>query len=387
MENFVHHIPTKLYFGKGTISHLEESLRPLGQKVLLTYGGGSIKKSGLYDEVIAILQKGGFEVFECAGIEPNPRVESVAKGAELCKKEKVEVILSVGGGSTLDCSKAIAVGAYYVGNDYWQMVLESNEQKKALPIVTVMTMAATGSELDSCGVISNMTLHKKIGRNFTFPTVSICDPCYTFTLPAKQSAAGGADMMSHIMEGYFSRTMDSDLSEAIEEGILKSVIHHLPIVLQDPKNYEARANLFWNSSIACSGMPEYGKLKTGWPCHAMEHELSAFYDITHGVGLAILTPRWLRFILKKDPSITPRLVKFAKNVWGLENQDDTELAKAGIQALFDFFVSVGIPMNLKDLGIDETHFEEMAESCTRPSFSGFVDLSKEDIVHIFKMCL
>ncbi|MBW9211931.1 MULTISPECIES: iron-containing alcohol dehydrogenase [Terrabacteria group] len=387
MENFVHDIPTKLYFGKGMISHLEESLKSFGKRVLLTYGGGSIKRVGLYDEVLEILTKAGFEVFECAGIEPNPRVESVARGADICKKEKIDVILSVGGGSVLDCSKAIAVGAYFNGDDYWQMVLASNGSQKALPLVAIMTMAATGSEFDSGGVISNMAIHKKIGRTFTFPAVSICDPCYTFTLPAKQSAAGGADMMSHIMEGYFSRTMNADLSEAIEEGILKSVIHNLPIVLQDPTNYEARANLFWNSSIACSGIPEYGKVSSGWPCHAMEHELSAFYDITHGVGLAILTPRWLSYILEKDSSITPRLVKFAKNVWGLENKDETELAKAGIQALYDFFVSVGIPMHLSELGIDETHFEEMAKSCTHPWFDGFVGLSEEDVVCIFKMCL
>lgn len=387
MENFEHYIPTKLYFGKGSLENLSSSLKNYGKKVLLTYGGGSIKKIGLYDQVMEQLRSGGFEVFECPGIEPNPRVESVEKGSEICKKEGIEVILSVGGGSTLDCSKAIAVGAYYEGNDYWQMVLDSDGTQKALPLVAVMTMAATGSEFDGGGVISNMSLHKKIGRSFTYPSVSIWDPTYTFSVSAYQTAAGGADMMSHIMEGYFSRTFDSDLSEAIQEGILKSVIHNLPIALKEPDNYSARANLCWNSSIACSGIPEYGKVGTLWPMHAMEHELSAYYDITHGVGLAILTPRWLSYIYEKDPSIKPRLARFARNVFELEGSEE-ELAKRGIQALYDFFESVGIPMHLKDLNIGREHFVEMASSAARPYFiHSVVPLEQKDMVAIFEMCL
>ena len=221
MENFEHYIPTKLYFGKGSISHLTESLNEYGKRVLLTYGGGSIKKIGLYDEVMKILNEGGFTVVECAGVEPNPRIETVERGSKLCKEHNIDVILSVGGGSTLDCSKAIAVGAYYEGDDYWQMILDSRGTSKALPLVDILTLAATGSEFDGGGVISNMALNKKIGRSFTFPQVSICDPTYTYSVSAYQTAAGSADIMSHIMEGYFSRTDDSDLSEAIQEGVLK----------------------------------------------------------------------------------------------------------------------------------------------------------------------
>ena len=389
MENFEHHIPTKLYFGKGSISHLAESLNTYGKRVLLTYGGGSIKKIGLYDEVIKILNEGGFTVVECAGVEPNPRIETVERGSKLCKEHNIDVILSVGGGSTLDCSKAIAVGAYYEGDDYWQMVLQSRGTSKALPLVDILTLAATGSEFDGGGVISNMALNKKIGRSFTFPQVSICDPTYTFSVSAYQTAAGSADIMSHIMEGYFSRTDDSDLSEAIQEGVLKSVIHNLPIALKEPTNYSARANLMWNSSIACSGIPEYGKLDTYWPCHAMEHELSAYYDITHGVGLAILTPRWLEYILAKDPTITSRLAKFARNVWGLQGDDEILLAKQGIQALHDFFKSNGIPMTLTEVNINEEHFQAMAESaCSHDRLKyAYVPLSVEDVKKIYQMCL
>ena len=389
MESFEHYIPTKLYFGKGSISHLVESLNQYGKRVLLTYGGGSIKKIGLYDQVMDILNQGGFTVVECAGIEPNPRIETVARGAQLCKEHHIDVILSIGGGSTLDCSKAIAVGAYYDGDDYWQMVLESRGDKKALPMVDILTLAATGSEFDDGGVITNLALNKKIGRSFTFPQVSICDPTYTYSVSAYQTAAGSADIMSHIMEGYFSRTDDFDLSEAIEEGILKSVIKNLPIVLKEPSNYTARANLMWNSSVACSGIPEYGKQSTGWPCHAMEHELSAYYDITHGVGLAILTPRWLEYILQKDPSITGRLARFARNVWHLEGQDEHQLALDGIHALQDFFTQQNIPMTLHEVGIDETNFAAMASSaCANDRLKhAFVPLDQQDVINIFKMCL
>lgn len=294
MLNFVHNIPTKLYFGKGQIRHLADALDPFGKKVLLAYGGGSIRKTGLYDTVMDILNRGGFKATELAGIEPNPRIESVEEGVRLCKENEIDVILAVGGGSTIDCCKAIAAGVFYEGDDLWAMVKSADHLRKALPLVDVLTLSATGSEFDGGGVISNMKTREKLGGLYTYPAVSICDPTYTFTVPAYQTAAGSADIMSHIFEGYFSRTDDSDLSDGIAETILKSVMKNVPIALKEPDNYAARANLMADSSVACSGIPEYGKQGTGWPCHSMEHELSAYYDITHGVGLAILTPRWMR---------------------------------------------------------------------------------------------
>lgn len=390
MQNFIHNIPTKLYFGQGAIRHLTEALAPYGKRVLLTYGGGSIKKTGLYDEVMKILTEGGYTVTELGGIEPNPRIESVEKGVKLCKENDIDVILAVGGGSTIDCSKAIAAGVAYQGDDLWEMVVNARRMEPgALPLVDILTLSATGSEFDNGGVISNMKLNMKLGRSYTFPAASICDPTYTFTVNAYQTAAGSADIMSHTFENYFSRTDDSELSDAIAEGMLKSVMKNCPIALAQPDNYSARANLMACSSVACSGIPAYGKQSTGWPCHAMEHELSAFYDITHGVGLAILTPRWMRHILKKDPSTTARFARFARNVMGLAGEDDSDLAARGIDALEKYFASTGIPMTLRELGIGTENFEVMAEHANRGGRleGAYVPLTKQDVVEIFTACL
>ena len=388
MVNFRHAIPTEVFFGEGQVKNLADVLNRYGKNVLLVYGGGSIKKTGLYDMVMEILNTNSFVVTECAGVEPNPRIESVARGAQLCKDNNIDVILAVGGGSTVDCAKAIATGALYDG-DYWEMVETANAIRKALPLVDIITLSATGSEFDANAVISNMTTNEKLGGVFCYPTVSICDPTYTFSVPAYQTAAGSADIMSHIMENYFSRTDDSDLSEGIAEAILKSVIHNLPIALKEPDNYSARANLLWDSSIACSGIPGYGKQGTGWPCHAMEHELSAYYDITHGVGLAILTPRWMRFILAKDPSVTARFARFARNVWELDGSDEAQLAQLGIDKLANFFKEAGIPMTLTELGINDENFRKMAEHADKVNYlrNAFVPLTVEDIVEIYKTCL
>lgn len=390
MLNYIHDIPTRLYFGQGTLANLPEALAPFGKHVLLAYGGGSIKRIGLYDEVMRLLKENGCTVTELDGIEPNPRIESVERGVRLCKEHAIDVILAVGGGSTIDCAKAVAVGAYYEGDDFWQMVLNLDGlADKALPLVDILTLSATGSEFDGGGVISNLKVNEKLGRMFTYPAASICDPTYTFTVNAYHTAAGSADIMSHTFENYFSRTDDSDLSDAIAEGILRSVMRNCPIALKEPDNYSARANLMANSSVACSGIPAYGKQPTGWPCHAMEHELSAFYDITHGVGLAILTPRWMRHILKKDPSTTARFARFARNVMGLTGTDDAKLAAEGIDALQAYFVSTGIPMTLTELGIGTEHFAAMADHAHAEGGldNAYVPLTSEDIVAIYTACL
>ncbi|MBQ4234744.1 MAG: iron-containing alcohol dehydrogenase, partial [Firmicutes bacterium] len=243
MINYVHDIPTKVYFGKGQICHLDESLRPYGKNILLTYGGGSIKKTGLYDQIMAILKDGGFNVTELSGIEPNPRIESVARGIKLCKDNDIDAVLAVGGGSTIDCSKAICGGVFFEGDDLWSMVKERKVPKKSLPLVVILTISATGSEFDAGAVISNMTTNEKLSASFRHPAVSICDPEYTYTVSKYQTASGAADIMSHIMEDYFSVTPDSDLADGICETVLKSVIRNLPVALAGPDNYEARANL------------------------------------------------------------------------------------------------------------------------------------------------
>lgn len=389
MENFTHCIPTEYHFGKGAIDCLGDCLARYGSRVLLVYGGGSIKRTGLYDTIIGICNDKALTVTELSGVEPNPQIATVRKGIALCHSESIDVILSVGGGSTIDCCKAIAAGYYYKG-DPWDMALAGGCQDRSLPLVDVMTLAATGSEFDADAVISNSMTSQKLDGTYRCPDVSICDPTYTFSVPASQTAAGSADIMSHICEQYFSRVFDSDLSEAIGEGILRSVIKNLPKALSDPSDYSARANLMWDSSIACSGIPAYGKIPTLWPCHAMEHELSGFYNITHGVGLAILTPRWMRFILKKDTSVTPRFVRFARNVWGLDGDDDEALAREGIEALEDFFSSVNLPSTLTELGIGNEHFLDMAndlKEVTGGLENDYVPLTIDDIVAIYTACL
>lgn len=389
MENFTHYIPTEYHFGKGAIDCLGSSLARFGHRILLVYGGGSIKRNGLYDTIIKICDENALTVTELSGVEPNPQIRTVRKGIALCQSEGINVILSVGGGSTIDCSKAIAAGCYYNG-DPWDMVLEGGSQGKSLPLVDVMTLAATGSEFDADAVISNDETSQKVDGTYNCPNISICDPTYTFSVPARQTAAGSADIMSHIMEQYFSRTFDSDLSEAIGEGILKSVISNLPKALEYPEDYSARANLMYDSSVACSGIPAYGKISTHWPCHALEHELSAYYNITHGVGLAILTPRWMRYILDKDPSVTPRFVKFARNVWGLDGDDDAALAREGIESLEDFWQSVNLPSTLTELGIGDEHFYDMASDIEKVSGGlegDYVPLTSDDIVEIYRRCL
>ena len=364
MLNFKHDIPTKLYFGEGQIKKLASSLERFGKNVLLVYGGGSIKKIGLYDEVIKILKENNFNVTECDGVEPNPRITTVERGVRLCKEHNIDVVLAVGGGSTIDCAKAIAVGRYYESDDLWEMVKTSWHLAKALPLVDILTLSATGSEFDAGGVITNMDTNEKLGAVYTYPSVSICDPTYTFSVSKYQTAAGSADIMSHIFEGYFSRTMDSDLSDGIAETVLKSVMKNCKIALEEPTNYSARANLMADASIACSGILEYGKKETGWPCHAMEHELSAYYDITHGVGLA-------------------------RNVMGIDGDDDRALAFAGIDALENYFKETGIPMTLTELGIDDKYFEAMAAHANVDGYlkDAFVALTNEDIVEIYKACL
>ena len=388
MLNYVHDIKTKLYFGKGSISHLKESLECFGKNVLLVYGGGSIKKIGLYDKVVNILKDNGFNFVECSGVEPNPRIESVEKGVRLCKENKIDVVLAVGGGSTIDCSKAICSGFYYKGDNLWDMVKTKEGLRKSLPLVDILTISATGSEFDGGGVISNLKIKEKLGNSFTYPSVSICDPTYTFSVSKYQTAAGSADIMSHIFEGYFARTMDSDLADGVAETILKSVMKNLMVVLKEPNNYSARANLMADASVACSGIPEYGKEYTGWVCHVIEHELSAYYDITHGVGLAILTPRWMRYILKKDPSTLNRFEHFARNVMGLEGSG-IDFANKAIDKLEEFFKECGLPNTLSELGINDEFFLDMAIHASNMERlkNAYVPLNKEDVVEILKMCL
>lgn len=389
MNNFVFQNTTKIYFGKGQLVHLADELKQYGTRVLLTYGGGSIKRIGLYDSIVSSLNESGFTVFELPGIEPNPRHTTVNKGADICKKENIDVLLAVGGGSTIDCTKAIAAAAYYEG-DAWDLVKQKVPVTKALPILTVLTLSATGSEMDCGGVISNMETNEKIGlvHPLLQPKVSFLDPEYTYSVSRFQTACGSVDIISHIFDcNYFTVGDKMDMMSRIQEEVIRTVIKYAPIALEQPENYEARANLMWASSWALNRFLDNGIIQAP-TCHMIEHELSAFYDITHGLGLAIITPRWMEYIL--DETTAPQIKKFGVNIFGVEdNLSDMDGAKETIHRLSDFlFKKLGLQSRLSEVGIDDRNFSIMAEkACAGGTLKGYKTLTPKDVEAIFRMCL
>ena len=386
MYNFKFSVPTTVYFGKGQISHLSEECLKYGNKLLLVYGGGSIKKIGIYDEVMAQCQKAGIEVIECGGVEPNPRIESVRRGVALCREHHVDMVLAVGGGSTIDCAKVIAASVHYEG-DAWDIVLDSSKSVNVLPILTILTLSATGSEMDTFAVISDMSLNEKLGCSHEDmrPKVSICDPEYTYSVNAYQTAAGTADIMSHLFEGYFTPENGAYMQNRMSEGVLKTVIHYGLKAIEEPKDYEARANLMWASSWAINNFLEVGK-GVEWSVHPMEHELSAYYDITHGVGLAILTPHWMRAVLNEDT--VSKFVEFAKNVWNIEEQENPyDMAEMAIQKTAEYFKEMKIPMKLSEVGIDEKYFDVMSEKAASRMKGAYVALDAKAVKKIFEAAL
>ena len=382
MQNFDYMTPTRLIFGKESIQKLPEVMAPLGKRVLLTYGGGSIKKLGLYDRVKELLKD--FEIFELSGIQPNPKYDpSVLDGVRICKEQQVDVILAVGGGSVLDCSKAISVGAKYDG-DPWDLITYKVKAQAALPIVDILTLAATGSEYDCGGVISRTETNDKVGYMdpLLFPVCSILDPVYTFSVSKKQTAAGCADAMNHTMEQYF--VADSTLlNDGFCESMLRSLMANARKCLENPEDYTARAEMMLCCTYGCNGILSLGNSYSGWPCHAIEHALSAYYDITHGEGLAIITPRWMRHILSEKT--IDRFVKYGVNVFGIDaSLPKQEIAEKAIDETYKFFESIGIPMHLREVGIDDSRIDEMAHhiAVNEGLEHAYVPLTEQDIKKI-----
>lgn len=385
MNNFRFHAYTDIRFGKGQVNCLPELILPYGKNVLMVYGGGSIRKNGLYDKVKELLAD--FNVFELAGIEPNPKITSVRAGVDICKKENIDVVLAVGGGSTIDAAKVIAGGANYPG-DPWDLVTDNKKIGKVLPIVTIVTLAATGSEMNKNAVISNTETNEKLGTSSHdfIPQASICDPEYLYSLPAMQTAAGTADIMSHIFEQYFTPHTHAYISDRFAESLLKTCIEYCPIALKEPDNYEARSNLMWASTLALNSLLSAGK-GCGWTCHPIEHELSAYYDITHGVGLAILTPRWMRYIL--NDATLDKFCEYGRNVWNINEDEPYTCANMAIDATEQFFKDCGIPMTLTEIGIDDSKLDLMAEDTIKYNAMqhAYVPLTKSDILCILKSCI
>ncbi|MCI1780017.1 MAG: iron-containing alcohol dehydrogenase [Bacteroidales bacterium] len=388
MNDFIYDIPVKVFFGKNQLGNLGPELKKYGKRVLMTYGGGSIKRIGLYDKVVAEIKKAGLELFELSGIEPNPRVTSVNKGAKICRAEKIDVLLAVGGGSTIDATKFIGAATYYDG-DAWDLLTAKAPITNCLPIVTILTLAATGSEMDPVGVISNMETKDKLGfmHPLLLPKASFLDPTNTFTVSAYQTACGSADIISHILEEYFNMNRDLYMLDCVMEGLIKTVIKYAPVAINEPDNYEARANLMWTSSWAINGFINGGK-NQAWSCHPMEHELSAIYDITHGLGLAILTPRWMEYTL--DDTTVSKFYQFGCNVFDIDkNMEPMTVAKKSIEKLSDFFFNtLGLKKTFTEIGIDDTNFSTMAKkACMGGVLPGFKPLNQQDIENIFNMCL
>ena len=386
MNNFIFQNATKVYFGKGCVKEYLACLVKPYQTVMLAYGGGSVKRNGVYDEVAGILRGEGKKLAEFSGIMANPTYRKVLEGAKLARENRVEMILGIGGGSVMDCCKAVSLAARYEGDiwdDYWARpgVIKDDP----LPLGVIVTVAGTGSECNGGAVITNEEKKVKTGRDYPKlnPKFALMDPAYTYSVPVRQMVSGGFDILSHIMETYFSEPNEDNVSDDIMEALMKSVIRNLRAAVRDPHNYTARSNLMWDSTMAENRVIKMGK-KCDFQCHNMEHQLGAYTDCNHGCGLAVLHPAYYRHIYQDG---LPKFVRFAENVWGIarEGRSDEELALAGIEALAAFIRELGLPATLKELGADREQLPEIAASCGI-SAGSYRQLTHEEILEIFAEC-
>lgn len=392
VDPFIYCNPTKVYFGHDAMSHIHEELPRWGKNVLLVYGGGSIKESGIYDKVVDEIRKAGVSAYEISGVKPNPELPLAVKGARFCREAGIDLILAVGGGSVIDTAKVIAGSALYEG-DPWELVKSRAQISRALPLLAIPTMAATGSEMNSCAVITNPDTHEKLGwtTEALRPKVSFLDPKNTFTVPPAQTAFGSADILSHILEVYLNRAEGFDSMDGFMESMMRSVIRWAPLAMADGANEEARANLLWDSEWAINDLIDRGH-SVSWSCHALEHELSAFYPVPHGLGLAILTPAFMEYVLNEDTA--PRLAHFAVRVMGVkEGKNEMKTARKGIKKLRKFFrKALSLPGSLSEIGMDDALFEDMAAHAMAWKgedgiLHGFYPLTEEDFVAIYKKAL
>jgi alcohol dehydrogenase YqhD (iron-dependent ADH family) len=387
MEHFIYRNPTKLIFGKGQLEQLKKEVPAYGNKVLLVYGGGSIKRSGLYDQVIEQLQEIHATTFELSGVEPNPRISTVRKGVEICKSEGIEFILAVGGGSVIDCTKTIAAGAKYEG-DAWDIVTKKIMAKDALPFGTVLTLAATGSEMNPSAVITNWETNEKYGWGspVVYPRFSILDPVNTFTVPRNQTIYGIVDMMSHTFENYFHEAEHTEFQDRMCESLLVTIMETAPKLLENLQDYEHRATMLYCGTMALNGMTSMG-YRGDWATHNLEHAVSAVYDIPHGGGLAILFPNWMRHTLSANPE---RYRQLAVRVFGVDPEGKTteETGLEGIEKLREFWTSIGAPSRLADYDIDDSKLEVMTDKAmANGEYGKFKVLNRDDTLAIYRASL
>lgn len=387
MENFIWYNPTKIIFGKGKHLQTGEITAEYTKKVLLVYGGKSIKATGTYDDVTNSLKKAGVEYEELAGVKPNPRLSLVYEGIKICREKNISFLLAVGGGSVIDTCKAIAAGVCYEG-DVWDFYKTSMVPEKMLPIGVVLTIPAAGSESSDGSVITKEDTQEKRDCccDLMFPKFAILNPELCYTLPENQIRAGGADILAHIMERYFVPNENTDLSDRLCEGAMKALITNLPKVLENKKDYDSWAEIMWTGNVAHNGLLGKGRLDD-WASHGIEHELSAIYDIAHGAGLAIVFPAWMRYVYKEHPQ---RFVQFANKVWDIDtdSMDEDTACLAGIDACESFFRSIGLSTRLSEVGIGDEKIPLMAEkACASRMLGSFKKLDSGDVDAILRSAL
>ncbi len=385
LYDFTYYNPTKIHFGKDALNKLSKELENFGKNVLLVYGKGSIKKTGLYDKVVQILKESGKQVFELAGIKPNPAYRQVLEGAKLVKERKIDLILAVGGGSTIDCAKAISVSAYAKG-DPWQRFWVNFEEvdNEIVPVGAILTMTGTASEMNGGSVITNEEITVKKGRIFppkVYPKFSILNPEFTYTVPKMQMVSGIFDILSHLMEQYFSGE-DDNTTDYVIEAVMQSLIHSAKIALKNPEDYEARSNITWCATLGLNTVTGLSKTQD-WHVHHLEHQLGAYTDCPHGLGLAVISMPYYRYIYKDG---LDKFVRFAKNVWKVESEKKTkdEIALEGIACLENFAKELGIPLTLRELGATEDMLEKIAE--TTGEGGGYKHLTTKDNLQVLKAC-
>lgn len=385
MINFTFQNTTKVIFGKGTESLVGEEISKIGKKVLLHYGGGSIKKSGLYNEVITSLKKANVEVVELSGVKPNPRLGLIQQGITICKEQNIDAILAVGGGSVIDSAKAIASGALYNG-DVWDFYTGKASIESALPIGVILTIPAAGSETSDSSVVTNEDgwYKRAAGGEVLRPRFSILNPDLTYTLPDYQTACGIVDMFAHILERYFTKVQNVEVVDRMSEAVMKAIIDNAPKVLQGSQDYHSRAEIMWAGTVAHNDILSTGRVGD-WASHDIEHEISGIYDIAHGAGLAIVFPAWMTYVYKED---IPRFAQYANRVWNVDINpfNMEEAAQEGIKRTKAFFQSLGMPVSLKDTDIPVDRIDEMAKKGTESGPLGqFMPLYEKDVAAILKL--
>jgi alcohol dehydrogenase YqhD (iron-dependent ADH family) len=386
MQNFTFWNPTKIIFGQDMIPQTGTETQRFGKKVMLVYGKGSIKHTGIYDQVANSLREAQLNVIEFSGAQPNPRLSHVRAGIVLAKQEHIEAIVAVGGGSVIDTSKAIAVGAKTDG-DVWDFYLEKTTPLDALPVLTVLTLAATGSEMNPTSVITNEETHQKFNLRspFIFPKVSILDPTATYTVSKPYTTYGGVDAISHLIEGYFTHQDPwTPIQDRLVEGLVKTIMESIERILENPRDYQGRATMMWAATLALNGLPVAGIGPHGFPNHMMEHSLSAIYDIAHGAGLAIIMPGWMRYASRKTPA---KFAQFAERVFGIKESSPEKLAEKGITSLKAWFEKIGSPTTLAAVNIPAADIEKIAANAVMLAKKWKLnEYTKEVIAEVLRLC-